>query len=156
MTAPRLATPGDERLDRALRTLPVESASGDFTARTLARLERVEGSRRRRRRARRWLVATAATVALAGGIGWLTAPAPSPERAAETLRQTRELRRDLEELRREAEALTLSGSVREAPILYLGGDDQVDVVLDLRPWADQLAAEVRPAARPSGSDRRDG
>lgn len=136
--------PNHDAIREALRSLPRTRADDDFTERVLERIEGRGGLRRPRVPvAVRW--ATAATLAaaavLAGSISWSGA---AGGRAAERERRTRiealeaerlRLAAELEEIRR------LASSLREpAPVLYLGGDDEVDLVIDL----DRLAQE-RPA-----------
>jgi hypothetical protein len=122
-----------QRLDRALRALPPERARPDFTARVLARLD---APPRPRRLPLALAGATAAALALALAAGHVRSTAGTRERAAEA-------RRLLEELRREHRALAhdLDALAEEPPVLYLGGDDELDLVLDL--------SRV-PPARPEG------
>jgi hypothetical protein len=55
------------------------------------------------------------------------------------------LRAELEELRRMTEDLTESWAETSDPVLYVGGDDRVEVVLDI----ERLAAEQRGRAVPA-------
>ncbi len=91
----------------------------------------------------RWLLTAAVTAAaLALGLWLLPREAPEP-RLAETRALQEEHRRLMEELE------SLKASLRDsrpAPVLYLGGNENVDLVLDLGPvWREQPAAGFRPA-----------
>lgn len=126
----------DRHLRDALRALPRARPSGDFTDRVLARA--APGSERARAlpATLRWAVAaTLAGTALAGVLAFPGAPPRAVERATrgpdsariEALETERlRLAAELDEIRR------LAASLREpAPMLYLGGDEEVDLVLDL-------------------------
>ncbi len=150
--------PGDERLDRigrALAELPPTAASPEFNSRTMARLRRAEELRSRRRRVLVPAAALAATLTLALGLSWWS-PGAAPDAVTtsreEALRQARELRRDLEALRREATELELPAA-DDGAVFYLGGDDRIDVVLDLRPYADTAASTARTASWVPPPDR---
>jgi hypothetical protein len=124
----------DRRLETPLRELPRARAGADFTARVLARLD--EPPRRRPphpiplgRLAMAGLAATAAlVVALAAG-----PLRPGAGEGAQRRLRAAEARRLLEELRREHRALAseLDALAEEEPVLYVGGDEEVDLVLDL-------------------------
>lgn len=134
--------PQHDAIREALRSLPRARADDDFTERVL---ERIDGGRRLPRvpAAVRWAAAAtlAAAVLFAVSVSW---PGAAGERSGERERRARiealeaerlRLAAELEEIRR------LASSLREpAPVLYLGGDDDVDLVIDL----DRLARE-RPA-----------
>jgi hypothetical protein len=140
-------------LAAALRALPRESAGEGFTARVLARLDRAPAPGRRPPLA----VAAAATLASLGlgALVWALLssgqlagppyrPGPEPTRRArlEALETERaRLAVELEEIRRLA--------AEPAPVLYLGGDDEVDLVLDLAGLA-----EARDRGRPLPADYR--
>lgn len=117
----------DIQLDSALRELPRERASSDFTAQVLARLERRPWWARGD--ARPWLApALACALLLTLGLGFWQ---DSRERAASRAR--------LERLRSEQRALAVELASLERlaaqarPVLYLDGGDaeRTDVVLDL-------------------------
>lgn len=113
-------------LDELLQALPRVRASDGFTGRVLAGLER------RPRRATR-----------AGAVGWAAAATlllvalivgglrvehqqtidERAGRAAQLRSEHESLRRDLARLKSQAE--------QERPVVYLGGTDQIDLVLDL-------------------------
>jgi hypothetical protein len=131
----------DESLTEALRSLPRERAGRGFTDAVLARLP--GGPPPRHFGAVRLAVAGALLVLLAALPVALRRPAPAP-----TPRQAR-----LAELRQERErlALELAEVKRLAegglPVVYLGSDDQTDVVLDLERLARRRpGGDVRPAA----------
>ncbi len=146
-------------LREALRSLPKERARADFTPRLLARLET---DRRRDRdlpaiRRPTWRAVAAAT-ALAGAmaIGGVAISrfAARPDAAAHTAvaPQPEARRARLERL--EAERARLSAELQELkrmadtadPVIYLGGDDRVDLVLDVGRLARRHQAGVEPAA----------
>ena len=149
--------PTDRELDRMLADLPRETASPGFSRRVLDDLDAAG----RRRAGRPWLLAAAAAAAAALVVGiWLVPQGDPPPVPAETLALQEEHRRLVEEL------AELKASLRQgraaAPVLYLGGNENVDLVLDLGPvWAGETAADVRPAVyqggerpRPAGAPRR--
>jgi hypothetical protein len=112
-------------LDELLQGLPRVQASEGFTGRVLAGLER-----RPRRATRSGAVGWAAAAALllvALIVGGLRVEqqqtAERASRAAELRSEHESLRRDLARLKSQAE--------QERPVVYLGGTDQIDLVLDL-------------------------
>ena len=128
--------PTHDTLREALRSLPRARAADGFTERVLAGAEAAEGTPeapRPRPAATRWAAAAAlAGFALAGA---LAVPTFRAERTAGRERQARiqafeaerrQLAAELEEIRRLA--ATTQGA---SPVLYLGGDEDVDLVLDL-------------------------
>ncbi len=114
----------EQRLGNLLRELPRESARAGFTARALARLDAPE----RRRVGPRLALAGAGalTLALTVTVGTLV---ETRRDAAATARATAAL----EEIR--AEHGRLEREVRELQdppsVMYLGGNENVDLVLDL-------------------------
>jgi hypothetical protein len=118
---------GNDPLGRALRGLDAEKASPGFTSRVIHELE----SRRSHPRRRAGSLALAgATVALLAGIVVLW-NLGSPD-AAELAREAQLIRQEQETLAEELESLRLRAA-ETAPVLYLGGDDEFDLVLDLAP-----------------------
>lgn len=111
----------DDRLHDVLATLPRDAASDGFTAATMQRL------RDRRARRRRMPLVAAASVVFALTAGALTVRQVSEireERRLAALRaEQRAIAAELEELK----ALTDD----QQAIVYVGGDENVDVVLDL-------------------------
>ncbi|MHB0972437.1 MAG: hypothetical protein ACYC7A_09670 [Thermoanaerobaculia bacterium] len=123
----------DDRLRDVLAALPRDAASEGFTAATLERLR----ARQARRRRFPLVAAASLTLALAGGA--LAVRQIGEIREAERLEQLRAERAaiaaELEELKR----LTA-----EPPVVYLGGNDQVDVVLDVsQPASDAVPVSWR-------------
>ncbi len=121
----------DRRLETTLRELPRARAGDDFTARVLARLD-APARRRPMPLARLAMagLAAAAALALALSAGPLR---PGDGGGRERRLRADEARRLLEELRREHRALAseLETLAAEEPVLYLGGDEEVDLVVDL-------------------------
>lgn len=125
----------DDGLRAALRELPAAAPSPAFTARVLARLERRQRTRRRALPA--WVPAAAAVAALVVGL-W---GAVAGRQAWQEGRRREALRAESAALARELAALQEEVS-KPAPVLYLGGNEQVDVVLDLS----SLPIAAAPAA----------
>lgn len=108
-------------LRRVLGELPRERAREGFTTRVLARLdERPEPTAWKRPRL---VFATAALVAVMASAGVLQYRAD--QRQEEARRMLRELRSEHESLKQEFESLSAP------PVVYVGGNDQVDLVVDL-------------------------
>lgn len=128
----------DHRLGDLLRELPREQARPGFTARVLNRLDAPE-DRRLGWRPRLALAGAMAAVAISAGV-LMDRPAGSRQEieTAEAQRILRELRAEHGRLEREFQEMS------EPPVLYLGGDEEVDLVLDLRNV--QEAEGVVPAA----------
>ena len=156
----------DDRLSQALKALPREQAGLGFTARVLRRIENAPpwwsparwlpaSWTARGFTTRHWTaMAAAAVLVLALGFGWREW---HHRRAAANLQvllaEKQELEQELEALRK------LTSEAR--PTVYLGGDGEVDLVLDLarfkreggfgsRPSDSELAAiRNRPASAPA-------
>jgi hypothetical protein len=130
-------------LHDALRALPRERASDGFGERLRARLD--EPASRRLGVARPFALAAGLCAALAAGWLWR-------EQALDRQRQSR-----LSELKREQRALAAElAAIRQAadvsPVLYLGGDDRTDVVVDLARLAEsRTGAAVAPARYQRGA-----
>ena len=138
--------PRTDPLGESLRALPRPRAGDGFTARVLDRLGEAApaGTARRvpealRLAAAALLVGVALLGVLAGGRVLLpgagSAPAPAEARRAALEAERARLEAELAELRR----LTTELERDSAPVLYLGGDEEVDLVLDLG----RLAREER-------------
>jgi type II secretory pathway component PulM len=114
----------DHRLGDLLRELPREHARPGFTARVLKNLD-LPG--RAPRRSLRLALAGAMAVALAVSAGLLTDWQAGPREAI----RTSQARQALQELR--AEHGRLERELRELsqPPMYIGGNEDVDLVLDL-------------------------
>ena len=132
--------PTDRELDRLLADLPRETASPDFSRRVLDDL----GGPRRARSRPVWLIA-AATAAAALVVGlWLVPKSAPPTLPPETLALQAEHRQLMEELA-ELKA-NLRASRAPAPVIYMGGDESLDLVLDLGPvWSGEAAGGALPA-----------
>lgn len=129
--------PSERELDRLLADLPRECASPGFSRRVLAG----RAAATRPGIARGWLLAAAAAAAL-GIVLWL-APRPAPQPSLAT---TRALQEEHRLLVQELESLKASlRDSQEAPLLYLAGSEELDLVLDLDPVWRQPAAGFRPA-----------
>jgi uncharacterized protein YlxW (UPF0749 family) len=131
----------DQHLGRLLRELPREQARQGFTARVLARLDALNQTPRQMVRWQPRLAAAAATLALAlAAAGLLQHSRMEAERAARVARaeqMLRELRAEHGRIKKEIEALP------ESPVVYLGGDEQTDLVIDMRQV--ESRDDVRPA-----------
>jgi hypothetical protein len=112
----------DHRLGDLLRELPRERARPGFTARVLNRLESPE----RRPAIPRLAMAGALAAFLAVGAGVLVDARREAVETAQARQALRQIR--AEHLRLEQEVRELSA---RPPVLYLGGNEQVDLVLDL-------------------------
>jgi hypothetical protein len=111
----------DHGLGRMLRELPRERAREGFTARVLADLDaRLEPSAWRRPRL---VFATAAVVAVMASAGVLQYRAD--QRHEEARRVLRELRSEHDSLKHDLESLSAPS------VVYVGGNEQVDLVVDL-------------------------
>jgi hypothetical protein len=132
-----------------LRELPRERAGADFTARVLARLDEPPPRRRLP------LAAIGVAAAAALGLALVAGPLRTGGERAESRREAAaEARRLLEELQREHRALAseLDALAAEPPVIYLGGDEEVDLVLDLSRVPAAAPPEVRGASL--AGDRR--
>jgi hypothetical protein len=118
---------GNDPLGTALRGLEVEKASAGFTDRVMRQLE----SRRSpaQRRAGTLALAGAALALIAGIVVLRNLGSPD---AAELAREAQLIRQEQQTLAEELESLRLRAA-ETAPVLYLGGDDEFDLVLDLAP-----------------------
>jgi hypothetical protein len=112
----------DHRLGDLLRELPREQARPGFTARVLHRLDVPA----RRRSIPRLALATALTVVLAVTAGLLVDARRDALANARAERALAEIRAEHARLEREVQELSDPPSV-----LYLGGNEDVDLVLDL-------------------------
>lgn len=135
----------DRPLGELLRdSLPSAEPADDFTERVIGRISRPSHAT-----GLRWpLAAVLALLLLAAG--WV-----GLERHEE--RQVRERREAVVELQRESEALaaeldTLRQRVREdRAVVYLGGSEEVDVVLDLASLPMTSGAKPRPISHDDNS-----
>ena len=133
-------------LDEALAGLEPETASPGFTRRVVAALEHGEQRRAPAFGVRAFAAAATATVALGVFLGSRSEP-PLAEIAAER----ESLRREHGELLRELESLR-SMARESGPVLYLGSEQDTDLVLDLAPLLQPPSSGTRPASL-EASDR---
>lgn len=125
----------DQRMIELLRELPRERARSGFTARVLARLDEPQVP------VRRW-PARLAPVALAASLVLVVIAGTvirEQRREAEALEAVRALRAEHSRIERELQDLSSA-----PPVYYLGGDEDVDLVMDLRKV--QPDSGVKPAA----------
>ena len=153
--------PTDDELRAMLRGLPRPEPPSGFAEGVMTRVRAEE----RRRRFRPWLLAAAAAALVASGLlvrsVWdgtgtgepVVAEAPAPAEPAvagapadpdlqefeEIVREYRSLAEELDAMRR------LGGDSVEGPILRIGGDEEVDLFLDLESYLD------RPSRPPGAS-----
>jgi len=113
----------DHRLGDLLRELPREQARPGFTARVLHRLDAPE--RRRWIPIPRLALATALTVVLAVAAGILSDARRDALASARAEQALAEIRAEHARLEREVRDLS------QPPVIYLGGNEDVDLVLDL-------------------------
>lgn len=152
--------PTDDELREMLRALPRPEPPSGFAEGVMTRVRAEE----RRRRFRPWLLAAAAAALVASGLlvrsVWdapgteepLVADTPAPaepgaagEPADPDLEEFEEIVREYRSLAEELDAMRrLGGDSIEGPILRIGGDEEVDLFLDLESYLD-------PPARPPGA-----
>ena len=131
-------------LEETLAELSPELASEDFTRRVLDEL----GHRTPAKRfglSPRWVAMLASFAAIGLGFGfWLRwDPAAEPTDQDESAKL---LRLEFESLQSEVDALRSLAS-QPPPVLYLGGDSRIDLVLDLgQSGLDPTKLDIRPAA----------
>jgi len=113
----------DHRLGDLLRELPREQARPGFTARVLHRLDAPE--RRRWIPIPRLALATALTVVLAVAAGIRSDARRDALESARAEQALAEIRAEHARLEREVRDLS------QPPVIYLGGNEDVDLVLDL-------------------------
>lgn len=116
-----------DHLRAALRSLPTAAPGAAFTARVVARLDRsLRPAPPRLRPVPAWVTAAATMAVLVGGV-WGVAvgrQAWQQEKRRAALRaESAAIARELQQLHEQVAA--------PAPVVYLGGNEQVDVVLDV-------------------------
>jgi hypothetical protein len=140
----------DERLAEALGRLADQRASADFTSRVLAGLD-TPAPRPRARLRLAGAVVGLLLAALASTAVWRAwharvADAAARQELAELQAEHHRLQQEWNDLRRLAR--------KNEPVLYLGGNDNMDLVLDLRRIPPQaITLEAEPAARKQRSPR---
>lgn len=114
----------DHGVGPLLRELPRERAREGFTARVMARLD---APAPRPWRQPRLVFATAALAAMVASAGLLQVHTGRQEalRAAEARKMLQELRSEHDSLKQELQSLS------QPPVVYVGGDEEVDLVVDL-------------------------
>jgi len=137
----------EEELRSLLRSLPRERASEGFTNEVLGRLD---VAKRPVYRQPRYALAAGLVLLVAG---WFGAGRWQDVRKAEQTRQRiQALRTELEQLRN---GVTLLRDL--APVLYLGGDEDVDLVIDMRHLVNTGRGEsARPVSYDDKSKMRKG
>lgn len=117
----------DHSLGRLLGELPRERAREGFTARVMARLDAPPPRIPKPWRQPRLVFAAAALAAVVASAGILQVHAGRQEalRAAEARKVLREIRSEHDSLKQELRSLS------QPPVVYLGGDETVDLVVDL-------------------------
>lgn len=114
----------DDRLQEALAALPRERASAGFTSAVLRRLDQPPA------RQGGWWLAAAALLALTLAGGLLVQRQAEAHRAAASAARILALQDEHRLLSRELDELAAIAR-QGRPALHLGGDEQVDLVLDL-------------------------
>lgn len=116
----------DHRLGDLLRDLPREQARTGFTARVLERLDTPAAPERPRRQPFRLALAGAAALLfIAVSVGVLMDRRAESLAAAEAQRMLQEIRAEHGRLAQEVQSLS------QPPVVYIGGNEDVDLVLDL-------------------------
>lgn len=112
----------DHRLGDLLRELPREQARPGFTARVVNRLDAPE----RRRSIPRLALATVLAAVLAVTAGFLIDARREALESARAEKALAEIRAEHAQLEREVRELS-----DQPPVVYLGGNEDIDLVLDL-------------------------
>ena len=123
-------TDADARLTAALRSLPRVRAREGFT---LAVMRRVDAPPAPRPRAWKWATAAMMVLALVS-LSALVREFRDRQDLAEAKRALAEIRQEHRELQEEFERLRAS-----SPVIYLGGNERLDVVVDTSRLADPEA-----------------
>lgn len=125
----------EDHVGRLLRELPRETARPGFTQRVLARLdEPAQPAASPRVWRLRLAVAAMVLVAVVSAGVVRYEQARKAEQAAEARQALQEIRAEHDRLERELRALS------EPPVIYIGGDERMDLVVDL----DRIPAEDGP------------
>jgi hypothetical protein len=116
----------DHRLGDLLRELPREQARPGFTARVLEHLDAPERISRPRRTFRPMFAGATAAILLAVAVSTgVVMDRQAQSRKDEARRILQEIRAEHGRLEQEIQELT------EPPVVYIGGNEDVDLVLDL-------------------------
>lgn len=164
--------PTDDELREMLRALPRREPPSGFAEGVMTRVRAEE----RRRRFRPWLLAAAAAALVASGLVvrsvWdgtpsgsgapVVAETPAPAEPAVTaapadpdLQEFEEIVREYRSLAEELDAMRrLGGDSVEGPILRIGGDEEVDLFLDLESYLDRRGRPPGASLVVPASNRR--
>lgn len=115
----------DHNLRQLLGELPLERASEGFTARVMVRLDATPEPRVWRQPRLVFAAAVLAATVASAGFLQIRADRQTEHRAAEARQLLQELRSEHESLKQELRELS------EPSVVYLGGDEKVDLVVDL-------------------------
>ncbi|HYN21485.1 MAG TPA: hypothetical protein VE078_11035 [Thermoanaerobaculia bacterium] len=115
----------DHKLGQLLRELPPERASESFTAGVMARLDSAPGPGMWRQPRLVFAAAALAAMVASAGFVQIRADRQAEVRAAEARKLLQELRSEHASLKQELQELS------EPPVVYLGGDEKVDLVVDM-------------------------
>jgi hypothetical protein len=125
----------DQQLGRLLRELPRERAGDGFTARVLAHLDAPPSGKTvgRARRQGPWVLATAALFALIVSVAVLDRPATQARDLRNARQALVDIRNEHERIEQELRQLQqMHGQDPAEPqVVYLGGDESMDLVVDL-------------------------
>jgi hypothetical protein len=124
----------NERLSEILRALPGASARPDFTQRVLARLD-APPAPRGLGFAGRWVLAAAACAGIVLGAGALRlyqVPSGDELRRQQAEETLAGIRAEHARLRQELERLAGESEAPDNGVVYLGGNENVDFVVDLQ------------------------
>ncbi|MGA7616654.1 MAG: hypothetical protein WBX15_15885 [Thermoanaerobaculia bacterium] len=128
-------------LTELLRQLPREKTDGSFVAELM---ERLGSGHPPRRSMRRLVTAVVSSVLIFGSAsGWLLHRHHEEQRLSRLRAEEAAIRLQIDELRRLTE--------QRDPVVYLGGYENVDLVLDLRTAARD---DVHPVSRPRVTTNR--
>lgn len=137
--------PLDRPLDRELRSLPDVHASTGFTAAVLRRLDRAPLRRPRAAGPLGWTALAAGAAGLVAVAVLILAPMRERSSSARLASEASDIRRQHEMLTLELNRLR-ARTEGTAPVLYLGGVDEIDYVLDLSPFLLPQNGAVAPAS----------
>lgn len=150
----------DRQLQDLLRRIPRDDAREDFRKRVLERLDEPAPAPAVPVWARASLAAAAALVMIVlapWGISfWNDSRGPSPHDRERDRTALAALRAERDSLERELREIAALASPADDGVIYLGGNDEVDLVFDLRSAARLMGgggAHVEPASFSEGQGR---
>lgn len=135
----------DQQLNEILRSLPRQGAPEGFTEQTVSRLGDGRPVRRNWRRVALVATACAALIGLGVPLGLELRQQAKQERVRDELER---LLDDHQQLKQQLAALRAS-QAQEPELLYLGGTDSADYVVDLRQLARPRAEPPEPGPDPT-------